>query len=51
MNAIYAGLTAWAIELGIALTILMVLRSEEQKVYRRRQKKKLEDEELRSDIQ
>lgn len=39
MNAILAGLLAWAIELSIAGAMFLVLRREEQKVYKRRGKK------------
>lgn len=39
MNAIWAGLLAWAIELSIAGMMFFVLRREEQKVYKRRGKK------------
>ena len=39
MDAIWAGLLAWAIELSIAGMMFLVLRREEQKVYRRRGKK------------
>ena len=36
MNAIYAGLTAWLIELMVVGIILYGLHIEEQKVYKRR---------------
>ena len=38
MDALFAGLTAWGIELAVAGLILYVLHTEEQKVYRRRSK-------------
>lgn len=37
MEALYAGLTAWTIELTVAGVILYILHREEQKVYKRRQ--------------
>tara|TARA_R110000824_G_scaffold218300_1_gene404847 strand:+ start:568 stop:1248 length:681 start_codon:yes stop_codon:yes gene_type:complete len=40
MEAFYAGLTAWAIEITIAGIILYILHREEQKVYKRRVAKK-----------
>jgi hypothetical protein len=39
MTGLYAGLTAWAIELTIAFTFLWVLKLEEKKVIERRKKK------------
>jgi hypothetical protein len=39
MDALYAGLTAWLVELTVAGLILYTLRREEQKVYRRRKRK------------
>ena len=38
MEAFYAGITAWTIELAIAGIILYILYREEQKVYKRRKK-------------
>jgi len=43
MEAFYAGITAWTIELAIAGIILYILYREEQKVYKRR-KKEAKDE-------
>tara|TARA_A100001515_G_scaffold94311_1_gene75499 strand:- start:185 stop:304 length:120 start_codon:yes stop_codon:yes gene_type:complete len=39
MTGLMAGLLAWAIELGIAATMFMILRREENKVLKRRKKK------------
>ena len=39
MDALWAGLTAWAIELTVAGIIMFVLKREEQKVYKRRKNK------------
>lgn len=39
MEAIYAGLLAWTIELSIAFSILYILKHEENKVIKRRAKK------------
>ena len=38
MQAIYAVLTAWVVEVTIVLTILYLVYREEQKVYKRRKK-------------
>ncbi len=38
MKGIYAGLTAWVIEFCIMVLFLLVLRYEENKVYKRRNK-------------
>jgi hypothetical protein len=38
MQGLYAGATAWAVELAIAGIILYILYREEQKVYKRRKK-------------
>ena len=40
MEAFYAGLTAWAIELSVAGVAFYLLNKEEQKVYKRRASKK-----------
>jgi len=40
MQALYAGLTAWTIEIGIACLAFYLLYREEQKVYKRRAAKK-----------
>jgi hypothetical protein len=40
MNAIYAGLTAWLIELTVVGIILYALHIEEQKIYRKRNEEK-----------
>ena len=40
MQAIYAGLTAWVVEVTIVLTILYLVYREEQKVYKKRQNRK-----------
>ena len=45
-NAIYAGMTAWGIELAIAGLFLYILYREEQKVYRRRRTKDGEKESI-----
>tara|TARA_B100001094_G_scaffold184440_1_gene178670 strand:+ start:257 stop:391 length:135 start_codon:yes stop_codon:yes gene_type:complete len=37
MEALYAGLTAWGIELAVAGMAFYLLHREEQKVYRRRE--------------
>ena len=42
MEAVYAGLLAWAIELGIAFSILQLLEHEERKVVARRKKKNVD---------
>ena len=42
MEALYAGLTAWAIELAVAGVAFYLLYREEQKVYKRRAAKKEE---------
>ena len=42
MEALYAGLSAWIIELGIAALAFYLLHREEQKVYKRRAAKKEE---------
>ena len=42
MEALYAGLSAWAIEIGIAALAFYLLYREEQKVYKRRAAKKEE---------
>jgi|TARA_R100001163_G_scaffold44902_1_gene33822 hypothetical protein len=39
MEALYAGLLAWTIELSIAFSILYVLKHEENKVIKKRGKK------------
>lgn len=39
MEAIYAGLLAWAIELSVAFSIMRLLKHEENKVIKRRGKK------------
>lgn len=39
MDALYAGLTAWAIEISVALFVFYLLYREEQKVYKRRNTK------------
>jgi len=36
MQALYAGLMAWTIELAVAFTMLYVLKKEESKVLKRR---------------
>tara|TARA_Y100000401_G_C8318845_1_gene224067 strand:- start:1039 stop:1173 length:135 start_codon:yes stop_codon:yes gene_type:complete len=41
-DAILAGITAWAIEVTIAVLMFMLLRREENKVYERRKNKRLE---------
>jgi hypothetical protein len=40
MEALYAGLTAWAIELSVAGVAFYLLNREEQKVYKKRASKK-----------
>jgi hypothetical protein len=40
MEAFYAGLTAWAIELSVAGLAFYLLYKEEQKVYKKRATKK-----------
>jgi len=40
MEAILAGTTAWAIEITIALTILYLMKREEEKVIKRRHDKR-----------
>ena len=40
MDAFYAGLTAWAIELSVAGLAFYLLYKEEQKVYKKRASKK-----------
>ena len=42
-DAILAGITAWAIEVTIAVFMFMLLRREENKVYERRKNKRLEE--------
>jgi hypothetical protein len=42
MEALYAGITAWAIELAVAGLAFYLLHREEQKVYKRRATKKEE---------
>tara|TARA_R100001163_G_C5056424_1_gene192837 strand:- start:1860 stop:1994 length:135 start_codon:yes stop_codon:yes gene_type:complete len=42
MNAIYAGILAWFIELSVAGTMFLILKREESKVYKRRDAKKKE---------
>jgi|TARA_R110002020_G_scaffold194354_5_gene395099 hypothetical protein len=39
MDAIFAGLTAWGLEITIVAALLLLLRHEENKVFKRRQKK------------
>lgn len=39
MDALYAGVTAWAIEISVALFAFYLLYREEQKVYKRRNTK------------
>jgi hypothetical protein len=39
MTGLYAGLTAWVIELTVAFTFLWLLKQEEKKVIERRKKK------------
>ncbi len=39
MTGLMAGLLAWAIELAVAASIFMVLKHEENKVFKRRKKK------------
>ena len=39
MTGLYAGLTAWAIELTVAFAFLWLLKREEKKVIERRKKK------------
>lgn len=36
MEALYAGLTAWSIEISIALLMLFLLKLEENKVFKNR---------------
>jgi len=43
MEALYAGILAWTIELSVAGAILLILRREEQKVYKRRKRAKEEE--------
>ena len=40
MEGVLAGLTAWGVELSIAVAILLVLKHEENKVYKRRKNNK-----------
>jgi|TARA_A100001391_G_scaffold190461_1_gene162928 hypothetical protein len=40
MEGVLAGLTAWGVELAIAVAILLVLKHEENKVYKRRKNNK-----------
>ena len=40
MEALYAGLTAWAVELSVAGLAFYLLYKEEQKVYKKRASKK-----------
>jgi len=42
MEALFAGITAWAIELAVAGLAFYLLHREEQKVYKRRAAKKEE---------
>jgi|TARA_R110002110_G_scaffold157856_1_gene354939 hypothetical protein len=42
MQALYAGLMAWTIELTVAFTILYILKKEESKVLKRRRDSKSE---------
>jgi|TARA_R110002020_G_scaffold366329_2_gene578392 hypothetical protein len=42
-DAILAGITAWVIEISIAVFMFMLLRREENKVYERRKNKRLEE--------
>jgi len=42
MEALYAGITAWSIELAVAGIAFYLLYREEQKVYKRRADKKKE---------
>ena len=42
MQALYAGLAAWVIELSVAVLAFYLLHREEQKVYKRRASKKEE---------
>tara|TARA_B100000287_G_C20231173_1_gene622172 strand:- start:351 stop:485 length:135 start_codon:yes stop_codon:yes gene_type:complete len=41
-DAVLAGITAWVIEVAIAIFMFMLLRREENKVYERRKNKRLE---------
>mgnify|MGYP003624714109 CR=1 FL=1 len=38
MEALYAGLSAWSIEIGIVLLVLFLLKNEENKVFKNRKK-------------
>ncbi len=40
MNALYAGLLAWGIELSVAILMMAILKREENKVIARRKKNK-----------
>ena len=40
MSAIYAGLLAWGIEIGVATIMLLLLIREEKRVIKRREKTK-----------
>ena len=40
MSAIYAGLLAWSIEIGVAAIMLLLLIREEKRVIKRREKTK-----------
>jgi len=44
MEALYAGLTAWGIELAVAGMAFYLLYREEQKVYRRRKDDKIRED-------
>jgi hypothetical protein len=46
MEPLYAGLTAWAIELSVAGIGFYLLYREEQKVYKKRATKKADEKEL-----
>tara|TARA_Y100000401_G_scaffold87161_1_gene72568 strand:+ start:40 stop:189 length:150 start_codon:yes stop_codon:yes gene_type:complete len=43
MEPVYAGILAWAIELFIAGAMILVLKREEEKVYKRRKRAKEEE--------
>jgi hypothetical protein len=38
VNAVFAGLTAWTIEISIMLLLLLIIRLEENRVIKRRKK-------------
>jgi len=40
MQAVYAGLIAWFIEVSVLVSMVLILRHEENKVYNRRKKSK-----------